>query len=62
MKARYKRSDGVNAFLHTLNGSGLPIGRTIVAIMENYQNPDGSISIPNSLIKYMDGITQISVN
>jgi seryl-tRNA synthetase len=58
MKARYKTKEG-NEFLHTLNGSGLPIGRTIVGIMENYQNPDGSISIPGNLIKYMDGLTKI---
>lgn len=60
MKSRYKKHDGINEFVHTLNGSGLPIGRTIVAIMENYQNPDGSISIPENLLKYMDGITKIS--
>lgn len=59
MKARYKTKEG-NEFLHTLNGSGLPIGRTIVGIMENYQNPDGSISIPGNLIKYMDGLTRIT--
>ncbi len=51
MKARYKTDDG-NEFLHTLNGSGLPIGRTIVAIMENYQNQDGSISMPEVLVPY----------
>lgn len=59
MKARYKTKEG-NEFLHTLNGSGLPIGRTIVGIMENYQNPDGSVSIPGNLIKYMDGLTRIT--
>jgi seryl-tRNA synthetase len=58
MKARYKTKEG-NEFLHTLNGSGLPIGRTVVGIMENYQNTDGSISIPGNLIKYMDGLTKI---
>ncbi len=58
MKARYKTKEG-NEFLHTLNGSGLPIGRTVVGIMENYQNTDGSISIPENLIKYMDGLTKI---
>ena len=47
MKARYKSlEDANNYFVHTLNGSGLAIGRTIIAIIENYQNPDGSISIP----------------
>jgi len=55
MKARYKTESG-NQFVHTLNGSGLPIGRTIVAIMENYQNIDGSITIPNALLPYMNGI------
>jgi seryl-tRNA synthetase len=52
MKAKYKSSQGSNQFLHSLNGSALPIGRTLLAIMENYQNPDGSISIPTSLIPY----------
>lgn len=46
MKARYKNADGKNEFLHTLNGSGLAIGRTIVAILENYQNADGSVNLP----------------
>jgi seryl-tRNA synthetase len=45
--------------LHTLNGSGLAVGRTIVAILENYQNADGSITIPNALIPYMDGVTKL---
>jgi seryl-tRNA synthetase len=58
MKARYKTQNG-NEFLHTLNGSGLPIGRTIVAIMENYQNADGSITIPGALVSYMGGIEKI---
>lgn len=55
MKARYKNHDGKNVFVHTLNGSGLPIGRTIIAILENYQNPDGSVTIPTILQKYMNG-------
>lgn len=59
MKARYKNSDGINEFVHTLNGSGLPIGRTIVAILENYQNANGSISIPNALLPYMGGMSVI---
>lgn len=58
MKARYRTETG-HEFLHTLNGSSLPIGRTIVAIMENYQNSDGSISIPEKLIPYMDDIRKI---
>ncbi len=58
MKARHK-TDKVNEFVHTLNGSGLPIGRTIVAIMENYQNKNGSITIPSCLVPYMSGIDMI---
>ncbi len=60
MKARFKRlSDKKNYFVHTLNGSGLPLGRTIIAIMENYQNADGSITIPEVLVPYMGGVTKI---
>lgn len=59
MKARYKTTGG-NEFLHTLNGSALPIGRTIVAIMENYQNEDQSITVPEKLITYMGGLKKIS--
>ena len=46
-KIRYKKADGKKAFVHTLNGSGLAAGRTVAAIMENYQNQDGSMSIPD---------------
>ena len=53
MKARYKTVDNKNELLATLNGSGLAIGRTIIAILENYQNKDGSIEIPSVLQKYM---------
>lgn len=60
MKARYKElSSGNNILLHTLNGSALAVGRTMVAIMENYQNEDGSVSIPEALQKYMNGIKRI---
>ena len=45
--------------MHTLNGSGLAVGRTLIAILENYQNPDGSISIPSALRPYLNGITKI---
>ena len=55
MKARYRVSDKETAFVHTLNGSGLAVGRTLVAVMENYQQPDGSITIPEVLIPYMGG-------
>ena len=46
-------------FLHTLNGSGVAVGRALVAVMENYQNEDGSISIPEVLRSYMGGIEKI---
>ena len=54
MNAKYKSKDG-NIFLHTLNGSGLAVGRTLIAIVENYQNKDGSITVPDILIPYMGG-------
>ena len=47
-------------FVHTLNGSGLALPRTMIAIMENYQNPDGSFDMPDVLLPYMDGVTRIS--
>lgn len=60
MKARYKEFGSLDmTFVHTLNGSALPIGRTIVAILENYQNADGSITIPEVLISYMGGTKKI---
>ena len=60
MNGRYKSAeDKKNYFIHTLNGSGLAIGRTIVAILENYQNADGSIEIPKVLVEYMNGIKKI---
>lgn len=62
MKARCKNRDGDNIFVHTLNGSGLPIGRTLVAILENYQNADGSVNIPEILQKYMNGKKVIGRN
>ena len=60
MNARYKYAEKDNRFVHTLNGSGLAVGRTLVAILENYQNADGSITIPDALIPYMGGIEVIS--
>jgi seryl-tRNA synthetase len=60
MNARYRGKDGkVRGFVHTLNGSGLAVGRTLVAILENYQNADGSITIPERLRPYMGGKEQI---
>ncbi len=55
MKARYKADERKNELLHTLNGSGLAVGRTLIAVMENYQNEDGSIHIPTVLQPYMGG-------
>src|SRR5262249_55191870 len=61
MKARFKLKEGKgNQFVHTLNGSGLAIGRTIVAILENYQNADGSITVPDALRPYMGGTERIA--
>lgn len=60
MKARFKAKGAKETqFVHTLNGSGLAIGRTMVAILENYQNEDGSITVPEALRPYMGGITKI---
>jgi seryl-tRNA synthetase len=61
MDARFRR-DGQKGteFVHTLNGSGLAVGRTLVAVMENYQNADGSIAVPKALVPYMGGMTAIS--
>ncbi len=57
---RFRRAEGDKPeFLHTLNGSGLPVGRTMVAILENYQRPDGSVEIPEVLRPYMRGQTEI---
>jgi len=52
-KIRFKDEDGKNKLVHTLNGSALAVGRTLVAIMENYQNADGGIEIPEVLRKYL---------
>lgn len=46
-------------FVHTLNGSGLAVGRTLVAVIENYQNADGSVTVPEALLPYMGGITRL---
>ena len=56
MQARFKNAQGKNEFVHTLNGSGLAVGRTLVAVLENFQNADGSISLPAALRPYMGGI------
>lgn len=59
MQARFRNENGKPALLHTLNGSGLAVGRTLVAVMENYQNADGSITIPEVLRPYMNGLDQL---
>jgi seryl-tRNA synthetase len=63
MEARYKPAVGKGtAFVHTLNGSGLAVGRSLVAVMENYQNADGSITVPEALRPYMGGMERITSN
>jgi len=60
MQARWRNPDtGKPELVHTLNGSGLAVGRTLVAVMENYQNPDGSIDVPTALQSYMGGLERI---
>ncbi|MBK5205082.1 MAG: serine--tRNA ligase [Polaromonas sp.] len=57
LQARFKNAQGKNEFVHTLNGSGLAVGRTLVAVLENYQHADGSIEVPAVLQSYMGGLT-----
>jgi seryl-tRNA synthetase len=56
MQARFKTGQGKPELVHTLNGSGLAVGRTLVAVLENYQQADGSIKIPQALQAFMGGI------
>ncbi len=60
LQARFKNAQGKNEFVHTLNGSGLAVGRTLVAVLENYQREDGSVEVPAALQPYMGGITQLT--
>ena len=62
MQARYRTASGSVELVHTLNGSGLAVGRTLVAVLENYQNSDGSITVPDVLRTYLDGKESILVN
>jgi seryl-tRNA synthetase len=62
MKARYKNKNNETVFAGTLNGSGLAVGRTLIAILENYQNSDGSITIPEVLKPYLNNLEKISNN
>ena len=59
MKTRFKDEQGKNQLVHTLNGSGLAVGRTLVAVLENYQQADGSIKVPTVLQGLMNGITEL---
>ena len=60
MQARFRNEKGKPELVHTLNGSGLAVGRTLIAIMENYQQPDGSIVVPAALRPYMRGVERIA--
>lgn len=63
MDARFKRDgEKKTEFVHTLNGSGLAVGRTLVAVMENYQEADGSIRVPEALVPYMGGVTRVGLS
>jgi len=59
LQARFKNAQGKNELLHTLNGSGLAVGRTLVAVLENYQNADGSVSVPAVLQPYLGGLQKL---
>jgi seryl-tRNA synthetase len=60
MQARYRNAQGKTEFVNTINGSGLAVGRTLVAILENYQNADGSVTVPAVLQPYMTGMKAIT--
>lgn len=60
MHTQYRDENGKLQYVHTLNGSGLAVGRTVAAILENYQNEDGSVTIPEVLVPYMHGVTKIT--
>ncbi|MCS7100808.1 MAG: serine--tRNA ligase [Burkholderiaceae bacterium] len=59
MQARMKTAQGKNELVHTLNGSGLAVGRTLVAVLENYQQADGSVTVPRALRPYLDGLERL---
>ena len=59
LQARFKNTQGKNELVHTLNGSGLAVGRALVAVLENYQNADGSVTVPEVLRPYMGGMTEL---
>ena len=59
LQARFKNAQGKNELVHTLNGSGLAVGRALVAVLENYQNADGSVTVPEVLRPYMGGMSEL---
>ena len=61
MQARFKSGQGKPELVHTLNGSGLAVGRTLVAVLENFQNADGSVDVPEVLLPYMGGLSKLSL-
>jgi len=62
LQARFKNAQGKNELVHTLNGSGLAVGRTLVAVLENYQNADGSVTVPEALRPFMGGLAVLQRN
>jgi len=60
LQARYKNAQGKNELVHTLNGSGLAVGRTLVAVLENYQRADGTVEVPAVLRPYMGGVSELA--
>ena len=56
MQTRFKSAQGRNEFVHTLNGSGLAVGRALVAVLENHQQADGSVRVPQALRPYLRGL------
>ncbi len=60
LQARFKNAQGKNELLHTLNGSGLAVGRTLVAVLENYQRADGTVEVPDVLRPYMGGVSELA--
>ncbi|RPH61502.1 MAG: serine--tRNA ligase [Burkholderiales bacterium] len=60
MQARFRGADGKTGLVHTLNGSGLAVGRTLVAVLENYQQADGSVRVPDALVPFMGGLRRIA--
>jgi seryl-tRNA synthetase len=59
MQTRFKSAQGRNELVHTLNGSGLAVGRALVAVLENFQNEDGSVAIPAALRPYLGGLAEL---